>query len=43
MPLVLTVTVIAGAAALTSTTTGCDDNPPVDAGVGDGLIDTPII
>jgi hypothetical protein len=44
VPLVLTVSVVAGALTVTSMNVGCgDDAPPADAGTGDGMPDTPII
>ena len=43
VPLVLAVAT-AGAAAALSLGTGCDDDEPrLDAGVGDGGVDTPIV
>ena len=43
VPIALTVTVLAGAAAITtSTLAGCGDDGPTDAGV-DTMPDTPII
>ncbi len=44
MPLVLAVSVAGTIAAAVSTSVGCkSDKPTVDAGTGDGQVDTPLI
>jgi hypothetical protein len=44
VPMVLAVSIASAAAALTSGTLGCGtDKPHLDAGNGDGNIDTPVI
>jgi hypothetical protein len=44
VPLVLAISIASAAAAFTSTTLGCGtDKPHLDAGNGDGRIDTPVV